>query len=225
MSRLYGDQLQSSGRRYYFALDSAPGIVTPAQAIITLEGRVPLAQQPNAVFRTPTPALLTIQGQSLASPTNLSPASATITTGGQIPALVRQLTITPATPAPDYSTPPSLTPALVTIWQTQPGVGSAQLQTLELNVTQGGNIGFVSPGAAQLSIVPQAITLLVLSGGVQPGLVTIVGLEPTLLHSLTITPDVGQVVAAGQAHLLSLPFIWIDDDPAPPSSWITDAAA
>jgi hypothetical protein len=68
-------------------------------------------------------------------------------------------------------------------------------------------------------------SLLLLAGGVQPGLLTVVGHAPTLAKELTITPDAGQVVMQGQEPRLTLPFIWVDDDPAPASTWITDRAA
>lgn len=224
MARLYGS-LSNSGSRFYFGLDSVPSIVTPGVATLTLFGREPSAAQNLTVFRTPATAVLTLNGLSLASPTVVSPATAALATVGQIPGEVRELTISPALPAPTYDTPPDNAPTLLTIWTTQPATALLTLQTLEQNVTQGGNIGFVSPGKATLTLSTQQFTLLLLSGGAGVGSLSIVGLAPTLTHELTISPAVGSLTIGETPPLLTLPFIWIDDDPVPPSTWITDAAA
>jgi hypothetical protein len=224
-NRLYGDLLRSSGRRYYFALDSTPGIVTPGVATLTLNGRQPVAVEQLTVFRTPATAVLTLQGQSLASPTVLTPAPAALSTVGQIPGEVTQLIISPALPAPVYETPASYAPTLLTIWTTQPGVASLTLQTLEQNVTQGGNIGFVSPGPAQISLGTLQYTLLLLAGQIGVGSLSMIGRAPTLQHELTINPGVGTLTTSQLSPEVSRPFTWVDDDPAPTSPWITDAAA
>lgn len=224
MARLYGSLL-SSGSRFYFGLDSIPSIVTPGVATLTLFGREPSAAQNLTVFRTPATAVLTLNGLSLASPTVLSPATAALATVGQIPGEARERTISPALPAPTYGTPPDNAPTLLTIWTTQPATALLTLQTLEQNVTQGGNIGFVSPGRATLTLGTQQFTLLLLSGGAGVGSLSVVGLAPTLTHELTIFPDVGVLTTSQIGPTLSRPFLWVDDDPVPPSTWITDAAA
>jgi hypothetical protein len=225
MTRLYSNQLQSAGRRYYFALDSAPGIVTPGVATLTLVGQQPIAVEPSTVFRTPATAILTLSGLQLASPSDLHPAQSALSVVGQIPTLVTSLTITPAVPAPDYVDLPDNPPTLITIMTVSPAPAALTLLTLEQNVTQGGNIGFVSPAPASLSLGTLQYTLLLLSTPVGVGQLSVVGLVPTLLHELTIEPEVGQVSIGGHAPELSLPFRWIDDEPAPTSPWITDAAA
>lgn len=225
MARLYSDQLQSSGRRYFFALDGAPGIVTPSPAALTLNGRQPIAVEPQTVFRTPATAVVTLSGLSFAAPTTVLPGLATLSTVGQIPGEQRILTISPALPSPLENPPAAFGPTLITIWATQPGVGLVRLQSIELNVTEGGNIGFLSPGRATLTLQSNAFSLLLLSGGVQAGLIAVNGLAPTLLHTLAITPEVGLVTMRGAAANLGLPFGWVDDDPALVTSWITDAAA
>lgn len=93
-NRLYGGLLQSAGRRYYFALDSAPGIVTPGPAVLTLNGKVPVAVEPLTVFRTPAPATLTLNGLMPGAPIVLPPAPAALSTVGQVPArqLIRTIT-------------------------------------------------------------------------------------------------------------------------------------
>lgn len=225
MARLYGNLLKSAGQRYYYGLDSVPGIVSPSVATLTLQGRDPSAAQNIEVFRTPATAILTLVGQSLASPTILVPAQAVLSTVGQIPAEVRELTISPALPAPVYDPPADLAPTLITIWTTQPTTGLVRLLTLEQNVTQGGNIGFVSPATGQVSLGTLQYTLLLLAGGAGVGSLVVNGLAPTLSHELTVTPDVGLIVTSGGEAVLTLPFIWVDDERQPPTTWITDAAA
>jgi hypothetical protein len=225
MTRLYSNQLQSAGRRFYYALDSAPGIVTPGVATLAMVGQQPVAVEPNTVFRTPAPAVLTLAGLQLASPSELHPAQSALSVVGQIPTLVTSLTITPAVPAPDYADLPDNPPTLITIMTVSPAPAALTLLTLEQNVTQGGNIGFVSPTTAQLSLGTLQYTLLLLAGGAGVGQLSVVGRAPTLLLELTIEPEVGQVTLSGNAPDMALPFRWVDDDPAPTSPWITDAAA
>lgn len=223
MSRLYSDQLQASGRRYYFSLDSAPGIITPAPAVLTLFGRDPAAAQQVTVFRTPSPATLTLNGFAIGPPVVLTPAPAVLGVVGQVPSEGRGLTITPALPEPVETPPNQFVPTLITIWTTNPGVGQITLRALEQSVTQGGNIGFVSPAPAQLSIGALAFTLLYGEAGL--GALSLVGLVPALLSTTIVTPGIGSASLTQAAPILSLPFRWVDDDPAPPSPWITDAAA
>jgi hypothetical protein len=225
MSRLFGNLLHSSGKRYFFALDGVPGILAPGVGLVTLEGRQPIAVEPQTIFRTPATATLTLNGVAFAAPSTVIPATAALSSVGQIPAEVRELTIFPALPAPIQDPPQDFVPTLITIWTTSPSVGFVQLQTLEINVTQGGNIGFVSPGTAQVSLGTQQFTLLLLAGGAGVGELSLVGLQPTLTYELRVSPDIGQVMMTAQPPVLTLPFVWIDDDPVPPSTWITDRAA
>jgi hypothetical protein len=224
-NRLYGDQLQSSGRRFYFGLDSAPGIITPAPASLSLQGRVPAAAQPATVFRTPAPASLTLSGKAPGAPVVLSPGVASITALGLIASEVRSLTITPTLAPPLENPPPSFAPTIIFIQTKTPAPALLTLTTLEINVTQGGNIGFVSPAPAQLDFRTLPYSLLLLAGGVSPGLLAITGLAPNLRHELTIAPDVARLTTRELTPELSLPFRWVDDDPAPARMWITDAAA
>jgi hypothetical protein len=225
MSRLFGNLLHSSGRRFFFALDSVPGILAPATAVVTINGRQPIAVEPTTVFRTPATAVVTIQGVAFFAPSTVIPAPAALAANLLAPGDVRSLTISPALGAPVQDPPQEIPPTLLTIWTTNPGVGFAQLQTLEINITQGGNIGFVSPAAAQLGLATQQFTLLLLAGGAGVGEAAIIGRAPTLLHQLVISPETGTITAVAQNPTLTLPFVWIDDDPVPPSTWITDRAA
>lgn len=223
-NQLWSDLLIGSGQ-LWSDLDSAPGIVTPGPAVLTLNGQVPAAAQPTTVFRTPTPALLTLSGLSLSAPVTLIPAAAVLSAVGQIPAQQLIRTITNALAPAVESPPTSFAPTLITIWTTQPGIGQLTLQTLEINVTQGGNIGFVSPAPAELTLQTLPYSLLVLAGGAGLGSIQMLGLAPTILRELTISPDIGQVSLNPVAPELALPFTWVDDDPAPTRTWITDAAA
>lgn len=224
MSRLTGSLVQSAGTRFFFALDSSPGIVAPGVAVLTLNGQVPIANQPGTIFRTPATALLTLNGLSLGAPSTVIPAPAALSMGGLIPGEVRSLTITPALGSPIESPPQDIPPTLITIWTTSPTTALLTLQTLEINVTQGGNIGFVSPAPAHLTLGTLAYTLL-LGGDIGIGALSLIGFAPTLRHELTITPDVGLLTTSQLTPVLGLPFGWVDDDPAPPSLWITDRAA
>lgn len=223
MSRLYGNQLQSTGRRYYFALDSAPGIVTPAVGQLTLAGKIPAAAQQITVFRSPATLVLSVQGRAIGAPVVLTPAPAALSSVGQIPGEVRQRTITPALPPAVENAPANFAPTLITIWTTQPTTAQLQLQTLQQAVGQGGNIGFLLPGVALLNLSALQFTLLFGEAGV--GALNVVGYAPSLLTTTVITPDPAVLVPGQTEPTLSLPFRWVDDQPAAPVTWITDAAA
>lgn len=224
MTRLYGDQLQAAGRRYYFSLEGAPGVVTPAPAVLTLFGRAPSAAEPTTVFRTPATAVLTLSGLLPRSPSLLIPDTAALGYVGQIPVEVRSLTITPALAPPIEDPPDEFVPTLITIWTAQPAPAVITLQALEQNVTQGGNIGFVSPTAAQIVLSPPEFTLL-FGSAAEVGLLTCVGLVPTIQTELTISPEPAMLTCGQLEPTIEIPFQWIDDPPAPPVTWITDAAA
>lgn len=222
-NRLWSDISPSSGRRFWSGLTSVPGVVSPAPALVTIQGRAPIANQPTSVFRTPAPALITIQGRAPSAPVVLTPATATITAAGQIPSELRSLTITPAVPAPDYSTPQETVPTLITIMTVIPATAVITVSTLPFNLTQGGNIGFVSPAPAQVTL--QGFQPILISAFIGVGQINVIGHAPTLQLELTITPDVGQAFVGGLAPALTLPFRWVDDSPSPPATWIRDAAA
>lgn len=223
-NRLYGDLLQSSGRRFYFALDGAPGIITPSPAVLSIQSLLLGAAQPTTVFRTPAPATLTFSALAPGAPVILAPATGSISTVGQSANQVRSLTITPAIPAPLENPPASFAPTIVYIQTKTPAPATLVLSPLPFNLTQGGNIGFVSPAAAQVSLGVLPYTLL-LGGQIGLGSLLAQGLAPTLTYELTIHPEVGAVQLSQAAPNLALPFTWVDDDPAPTRTWITDAAA
>jgi hypothetical protein len=225
MSRLYGDLIQSSGKRFYFALDSAPGIISPGVSALVLNGKVPIAVEPLTVFRSPSPAALGIGGLTPGAPIVVSPSPAALGYVGQIPSRQLIRIITNALAAAIESPPTSYAPTLIPIWTTNPGVGQVRLQTLEINITEGGNIGFVSPAAAQLMLGTLPYTLLVLGAGAGLGQLQILGLAPSVTGATIVTPNLAQLLTLGNDPSLSLPFTWIDDDPALTRTWITDVAA
>jgi len=223
-NQLWSDLLIGSGQ-LWSDQDSAPGIISPTTGVVTLFGRDPIAAQNIQVFRTPATALLTLNGLSLNAPITLTPATAALAYGGQIPARELIRTISPALPAAVQNPPAAFVPTIITVWTTQPGVGSVVLQTLEINVTQGGNIGFVSPTTALVTLQTRQYSLLLLAGGAGVGALQINGLAPTIRRELTISPSSGALSMSLLAPDLSRPFTWVDDNPAPALSWITDAAA
>lgn len=225
MSRLTGNLLQSAGKRFFFALDSSPGIVAPGVATLTLGGQVPIAVEPQTIFRTPTPAVLTLIGGSLGAPSTVIPASAAVSMGGLVPAKVTTRTIQPALPDAQENPPPDPVATLITIVTAIPAPAAVTLDTLTINITQGGNVGFISPGVGSISMGTQPFTLLLLAGGVDASVINLTGLAPSLVYGLTINPDVGLLTIPVILPLLDLPFRWVDDDPVPASPWITDAAA
>jgi hypothetical protein len=220
MARLYSDLLQSTGRRFYYAL-TTPGVVTPGVATLTLIGNQPGAAEPAEVFRTPATATLTLAGLSLSSPSLLSPATAAIAAQGRQASFFTELVLRVSLPSPVETPEISYAPTLLTELIVSPNKATLTLTYPELNVSQGGNIVILSPARATLTM-----STLVPIIGIQPGLatLTIVGLQPSLALNLigTITPDPAALTCAGSEPVLAIPFIWIDDDPAPAMTWIDD---
>lgn len=224
MARLWSDLTRSSGVRYWFALDSSPGIVSPGVGLITLNGNAPAISDQSQVFRTPATATLTINGLSLSSPTLLTPATAALGYVGQIPAEQKIAVISPALPAPDYSTPVDTPPTLLTIMVVSPTKATLTIQTLAQNVTQGGNIGFISPTTGLVTLTGYQVLLPRIP---DVGFISVLGLEPSLVTNalLEITPDPAVLSTFELAPSLGIPFLWVDDAPAPPSTWIDDPRA
>lgn len=215
MARLYSD-LYGAGR-YYFDLDSAPGIVTPGVGSVSFGGLVPIAVEPSSVFRTPATAALTLNLLAPASDTFLLPAQATLALSGQIAGELRQQVITPTNP-PDYGTPQELAPTILYINTITPTTGLVQLSALALNVTQGGNIVTVSPGVASLSLGSGQPTLIFSVIGV--GSVSMNGLAPGLVTTLAI--DMGEGVTLtvnGLAPTIDVGFVWRDVEQPPALNW------
>lgn len=225
MPRLYFDQLRSSGTRYYFALDSVPGIIVPGVATLTINGLAVSVNDQSQAFRTPAVATLTFGGLALQSPGVVTPATAALAYQGRIAGLVTGLTITPALPAPDYSTPPENAPTVLTIMTVAPATAALQFRTLEQNLTQGGNIGFVSPVTGALNIAGRQATFAFYAG--TPAALSCVGLAPTITSTIlaSINPTTGLITVGGLDVVLDLPFHWLDDDPVSTPIWIDEPPA
>jgi hypothetical protein len=221
MARLYGNLLKQAGQRYYYALDSVPGIVTPGVATLTLFGRSLAISDQSVVFRTPATATLTLSGLALSSPSLLSPATAALALAGRQASLVTSITIQVPAPSPIEAAEQTYEPTLITIMTVLPGKATLTMNALELNVSQGGNIGFVSPDRATLTLSQFAPNI-----AIQPdaGGLSVIGYAPTLtLNTLTVlTPDPAALAMVGADPDISIPFIWVDDSPSPPMTWIDD---
>ena len=222
MSDLFDDLQDSNGQDYFYALDSAPGGVTPTTAVLTLFGRAASVQELTQVTRSPATAVLTLNGLSLTPDFVVTPATAALSMTGQVPGELRSLIVTPAIPAPDYGELQSTAPTILFINTVTPTTGLLQLSSLGLNVTQGGNIGFITPqvGTLTLNGLPAALPRTV---GVAE--LSIAGLQPTLYLTGTVTPDPGALTLEGLVSELDTPFTWIDVDAPPATSWTTTTAA
>lgn len=234
--RLYSDLIDGSGRRYYFALESAPGGIAPAPAGIVVSGLQPTIFLQSTVFRTPAPAVITISNLPFLSGPQLQPATAVISLGQLVPGLLKQQVITPAIPTPDYSTLPDNAPTILFIQTVSPAPAAIALSSLPFALGQGGNIGFVFPDVATITIV--APPLGVTYGEVGIGQLVVQGLAPTLKTELIVAPGstVGAdaedpqppgIIVIGYPPTLSLPFRWTDVTAPPGVVWtpITDVAA
>ncbi len=222
MARLYSDLLDGSGRRYYFGLNSAPGGITNAEpARLILFGREAAVQEQATVFRTPATAVLTLTGYSAAAEPRLQPVVAGLALQGLVPVLHTVKVITNALP-PDYTALPDNAPTILFIQTISPARAVLTLQSLEHNITQGGNIGFINPGVAILSIVGHAPNFPRMP---EVGAITVNGLAATILTTLQITPDPAEIKLGELAASCSLPFGWVDDGPAPATGWIDDPRA
>jgi hypothetical protein len=222
MTRLYSDLQDSASRRYYFGLNSAPGGITnAAPAALTLFGRTAIIQEQLSVFRTPTPATLTIAGLSLTSPALLIPAQAALSLAGQVPALATLQIITNA-PTVDYTDLAENAPTAITIMTVAPGRALLTLNYPALNVTQGGNIGFLSPGVASLTLLPLAANL---PREIGVAAMTVIGYPATLIGAGTINAGVGVLTIQASASVSSVPFTWVDDDRTPATAWLEDPPA
>lgn len=220
-NRLYSSLKTSTSARYYFALNDAPGVVFPGVATLTILGLSVALSDQSVAFRTPATAALTLSGLSLSSPSLLIPAPSALALSGKQAGLVTSLTISLPVPNPVETPEASYAPTLLTQLLVEPANATLTINSLELNLSQGGNIGFVSPGKATLTLSGLAPIIALQP---QVGGLFIVGLEPTLSLNMigTVTPDPASLMVVGPEPELNEPFQWIDDDPAPTATWIDD---
>lgn len=219
--RLYSDLQDSAGRRYFFNLESAPGGISPATAIITLFGYQGSIQELTEVFRTPATAILTFNGLGPSSELILLPAQAQLSFQGFAPALLGSLTITNALP-PDYTDLPDNAPTVLTEMTVSPARALFTIASLTHAVNQGGNIRIIEPPVGVLSFSGYAANFPIQA---DVGALQIVGLSPDMFTEITITPETGAVSVSGLEALLQTPFAWVDDAPAQTATWIDDPRA
>lgn len=218
MAKLFDNLLDGSGRRYFSALESAPGSISPATAIITLGGQSPIAVQHLTVFRNPATLTLNLVGLSLAPQPVLIPAPAALAYGGlAVSTTIRSLTISPSLPqieAPEAD----FTPSLLTQMTASPAPAGIVLEVRQHAVNQGGNIGFVFPGVAAITLNGLAANFVF--DVIGQSVIEIVGHAPQLTSELILYPDVGMVSLIDTPPNVALPFGWVDADPAPPVVWV-----
>lgn len=220
MTQLYSDLVDGSGRRYYFSLTRATGGLSPAApAALTAVGLAPTIFQNVVAFRTPDPATVSVIGYAPPSLTPVMPGVATITIGGLAPSNQTIRIVSPALPAPDYSTPNELIPTIAFIQTVTPDTAQLSIQALTLNAFPGGDIVYVTPGVGSISI--QSLSLAIINN--QPGVASIAvsGLTPTLQKEMVVQPDTANIIINGQSVSAERGFVWIDADAPPPLTWTT----
>jgi len=217
MARLYSDLIDGSGRRYYFGLNSAPGGITPATSGLVIAGLTPVIFQVTQVFRTPSPANLIIAGLQARPEAALVPNVAALTFPGLVPSKVTIRTITNSLPTPDYTVDAGLAPTILFIATVQPAAAQLTLNSPPINLTQGGNIGYVNPLPGSVTI--NGLISNFVFNPIGSGLLLIQGRAPTIYPSRTVTPDVGALYTSNLIPFVSREFIWIDIDPPPPLTW------
>lgn len=218
MARVFSDLRNGSGQRYFYSLATAPGGTNAGAGTLTISGLAPTVFQQVEVFRNPGVATLTINGRSLISDVIIAPTTAVLSLVGQIPGEYRSLVVTNDMPL-DYTDLPSIPPTVLFIDSKTPAPALLTLESRAVNVTQGGDIAFISPGVGSLAIQGQAPVVIFLEAGV--GLLSIQGLIPTIYSELTVEIEVGSLAINGQLVTKEQPFQWIDVDPPPTVSWTT----
>lgn len=221
MARLYGDLLYNTGQRFYYALNSVPGLVTPGVGTITLFGRTATLTEPATLSIIPVTGTVTLVPLAPASPGQLVPTPVVISVQARQPSLAANITVYPTLTSPVEAAEPSYAPTLLTEMTVAPGSGQISVQARQPSANEGGDIAFISPASG----------VITLSGGspifvYQPevGTIICIGHAPTLDANAvgTVTPDAGVIILAGGETTVAVPFGWIDDDPAPTTTWTND---
>lgn len=218
MARVFSDLRGGSGR-YYYALTSAPGGVQPAAASIQFVGLAPTVFEQTTVFRTPAPAVVTFAGPSTISEFNIAVGVGALTIAGQVPDVPRSTTITNSMPL-DYTDLPEIVPTVLFVNTLVPTAGVFSFTAPQVNVTQGGNIGFISPSVGSFTLVGRAPTVLFID--ISLGGFAFQGQAPTIQSTLVIDVETaGAFSIDGLTPTLDRPFQWIDADPPPSVTWTT----
>jgi hypothetical protein len=214
--RLWSDIKDGSNRRYWYDLDGSPGVLTPGVATLTISGGEP--QYPGSVFRNPAQITLTVNGLQPRLDVPLIPAQAALTfSNAVIGQLIITRTISPSLESPVESPPNDFVPTLHLIMTVAPTTGSIVMATSNHSLSQGGNIGFLTPTTAALTL-SQLSPLRVISNA-DPVALTIDGRAPALQLEVVLIPAVAALSFGMGAPTAQLGFIWIDDDPAPLLAW------
>lgn len=222
-TRLFSDLQDSAGRRYYFDLDSSPGVCQPGVGSLSIIGRD--ATYPGTVFRTPTPATLTLNGLAIEpSGSRLTPGAAALAFSNSVIGLLTIRTITLTLASPVESPPASFAPTILFINTITPAPAALTFIGYDHSLSEGGNIGFVRPAPADLTLFGYQYTRIIppppgegLDGVV--GTAFMEGLAPTLETELVISPLSASLVVSPLVPHTDPGFIWIDDDPAPAIQW------
>jgi hypothetical protein len=232
-TRLFSDLLSGSGRRYFYDLDSAPGVCTPGVGTLTLNGQEP--QYPGIAFRTPATLTLTLNGRSVNPDFILTPAPAALAFSSSVVGLQTVRLIQPTLPSPVESPDNDFVPTLIQIFHREPITGVITLGGFSHSLSEGGNIGFRSPDTAALSLLGYQYLRSIPPVDGQATAMFIEGREPTLVTELLVEPLVGVMGLGtqtaspeGENPVPPIPppppvvdkgFVWLDDDPSPPLQW------
>jgi hypothetical protein len=220
MTQLYSDLVDGSGRRYYFSLSRATGGLAPAApAAVTVMGLQPTVSQIVIAFRTPTQATVTIAGYQPPSLTPVQPGVASISFLGLIPTEQKIRIVTPAMPAPDYSTPNELIPTIAFIQTVSPATAAISIQSLALNAFPGGDIVYITPGVAALTLT--GLQAAVVNNQPNVASISISGLIPGLKTETVVQPDVASITIDGLALSADRGFVWTTVVTPAPIIWTT----
>lgn len=216
-NRLFSDLQSGGGQRYFFDLDSTPGIITPGVGALSLVGREP--QYPGTVFRTPATLILSLDGRSPNPDVSLRPAQAALAFNNSTVGLQTVRLIQPTLASPVESPDNDFVPTLIQIFHRQPITGVITLSGFNHSLSEGGNIGFRSPATAALSLIgyPYLRSIPPVDG--QSISMIMEGLQPTLTTTLLIEPEPATLSFTSAPPSIDKGFIWIDDNPAPPLQW------
>lgn len=219
MVRLYSDIQDGASRRYFYDLDSTPGILQPGAATLTIGGHDP--QYPGTVFRTPATVTLTLFGRAIGpSGSILTPASAALAFTNSAVGLLAERTIQLTLASPLESPPDPFVPNLITQMSVQPAPAVLPIIGFNHSLSEGGNIGFLNPPTAALTLFGYQYLRTIPPVDGQATTMVIEGRAPGLITTLIIEPGVAALSMPQLLTHVDPGFVWIDDDPAPPLTWM-----
>lgn len=215
--RLFSDLLSGAGQRYYYDLEGSPGVIAPGVATLTLSGREP--QYPGTVFRTPATVTLILNGRLVNQDVPLRPGQAALAFTNSTVGLqtIRHITLT--LPSPVENPDNVFVPTLIQVFHKEPQVGSVAVVGLQPSLSEGGDIGTRSPATATLSLIGYQYLRSIPPVDGQAVPMTLEGLQPTIVATLLIEPEIGALTLTPPEVVIDPGFVWIDDDPSPPLQW------